>query len=402
MEASRESAYKRPPRVELSDAAQPGERLNVVLPHLDREQAFGGIATAMELARELARHYGDVRLVSQMELPAPERRFDLPMPEEGGGPPEQPEAVSLADGLPLACHRREIFLCTHWSTVGVWEAYSAAMERVGLRAPDFYYLIQDFEPDFLPPGPDRDRALSGYAHGERCAAVINSRELARFFHESGYRFARTYVLPPSLNPELAAYLAERGNMLSKPAPEPLVVLLYGRPGVPRNCFREALEGLILFTHRLSRAERELFVFLSAGQPHPDMKLLPGAELKSLGKLPLPVYAALLERCHLGISLMASPHPSYPPLEMALFGLKTVTNRHLGKDLAGTHPGIVSIDAPTAPDVALGLAQAVTMVPPGPVLEPAVLPSSMSPLPFAENLRNLAIEPLRAPRARQSV
>ena len=44
----------------------------------------------------------------------------------------------------------------------------------------------------------------------------------------------------------------------------------------------------------------------------------------------------------GLSLMASPHPSYPPLEMAHFGLRTVTNGYTCKDLSRAHENIVSI------------------------------------------------------------
>lgn len=35
----------------------------------------------------------------------------------------------------------------------------------------------------------------------------------------------------------------------------------------------------------------------------------------------------------GISLMSSPHPSYPPLEMSVFGIKVITNNYSNKDLS---------------------------------------------------------------------
>jgi hypothetical protein len=379
------------PGVALDPGSVPATRLNAVLPHLDAPQAFGGIHTALELTRELARHYPSLRLVSQMPLPAPER-----LPADAASPGVPLEAVSLATGLPLACHAAEVFLCTHWSTVGVWEAYAKAMAGAHLFVPDFYYLIQDFEPDFLPPGEKRDRALATYAHAERCHAVVNSRELARFFQASGYRFAKTHVFLPSLNPELEHYLAARRWTLAKPAPDPLVALVYGRPQSPRNRFEEAVEGLRLFFQAMPEDRRERFTLLSAGQPHPDVEICPGATLKSLGKLPLPLYAALLEKAHVGLSLMASPHPSYPPLEMALFGLKTVTNRHAGKDLARSHPGIVSINAPEPAEVARGLAEACRRVDGEPLPAMAALPASMSPLPWRRNLRGLAIDTIRPP------
>lgn len=391
MDAPRGQDYTAAPAVALDARPDPPARLNAVLPHLDAPQAFGGIMTALELTRELARHYPSLRLISQMPLPAPDR-----LPADLAPRGVAATAVSLAAGLPLPCHVAEVFLCTHWSTVGVFEAYSRAMAAAHLFVPDFYYLIQDFEPDFLPPGENRQSALSSYAHSERCHAVINSRELARFFQTSGYRFAKKHVFLPSLNPELEAYLAVRRYTLAKPKPDPLVALVYGRPRSPRNRFEEAVEGLRLFLSAMPESARERFTLLSAGQPHPDVELCPGATLKSLGKLPLPLYAALLEKAHVGLSLMASPHPSYPPLEMALFGLKTVTNRHANKDLARSHPGIVSIDAPEPGQIALGLAEACRRVDGEPSPARAALPASLSPLPWRRNLRGLAVDPIRPP------
>jgi hypothetical protein len=46
---------------------------------------------------------------------------------------------------------------------------------------------------------------------------------------------------------------------------------------------------------------------------------------------------------MGISLMVSPHPSYPPLEMSRFGVKTITNTYANKDLSSFNENIVSLD-----------------------------------------------------------
>ena len=379
--------FSAPPRIILETRPEVSVRLNVLLPHVDAHGAFGGISTAVELARLLAEGYASVRLVSQMPLPESGRMFAPIRPGTAG----QSEVVSLAGSDGLVCHGREIFLCTHWSTVGAWQAYDQAMEQTGLRAPDFYYLIQDFEPDFLPEGEKRLRALASYGHGERCTAVINSRELARHFSLSGYRFARTHAFAPSLNPDLRAFLDDRRWVLAKPAPAPLVVLVYGRPLSPRNRFPAAVEGLAQFIGAIPESERSRYVFFSVGQSHQDIMLCPGAVLKSLGKLSLASYASLLEQSHVGLSLMASPHPSYPPLEMALFGLKTVTNRHASKDLSRVHPGIVSISEPEALAVGRGLTEACRMVWEGPGPGKAVLPSSLSHLPWRQNLSGLGLE-----------
>jgi hypothetical protein len=44
----------------------------------------------------------------------------------------------------------------------------------------------------------------------------------------------------------------------------------------------------------------------------------------------------------GLPLMPSPHPSYPPLEMAHFGVLTITNGYANKDLSSAHDNIISI------------------------------------------------------------
>ena len=52
--------------------------------------------------------------------------------------------------------------------------------------------------------------------------------------------------------------------------------------------------------------------------------------------------------------MVSPHPSYPPLEMAAFGVKTITNRFSNKDLSDFSDNIISLDTCSSADVAQAL------------------------------------------------
>jgi hypothetical protein len=53
--------------------------------------------------------------------------------------------------------------------------------------------------------------------------------------------------------------------------------------------------------------------------------------------------------------MVSPHPSYPPLEMAHFGMKVITNRFGNKDLSKLHDNIISLDELTPISIADKLA-----------------------------------------------
>ena len=125
--------------------------------------------------------------------------------------------------------------------------------------------------------------------------------------------------------------------------------------IARNCYPSIEKGLRRWAeHYPEFAHWEV---LSAGVPHPPMTFGPGRKMMSLGKLSLEDYGAMLRTTAVGLSLMASPHPSYPPLEMAHFGLRTVTNRYANKDLTNSHPNIFSTDDVAPNTIADALAAA---------------------------------------------
>ena len=132
------------------------------------------------------------------------------------------------------------------------------------------------------------------------------------------------------------------------------ILVYGRPGTPRNAFELVVESLREFVEACP--ESSLWEFLSAGEQHPPVPLSNGRYLVSVGKQSLEGYASLLAESYAGISLMASPHPSYPPLEMASFGVKVITNTFVGKDLASFGDSVVSVSNATPHRIGCELAR----------------------------------------------
>ena len=81
-----------------------------------------------------------------------------------------------------------------------------------------------------------------------------------------------------------------------------------------------------------------------GETHHNAYINENLTLKPVGKLSLEEYAKKMEEAYMGISLMISPHPSYPPLEMATFGVKTITNNYENKDLSKFNKNIVSVSS----------------------------------------------------------
>jgi hypothetical protein len=376
--------------VELTREPDARPRLNVCLPNYYRNFAFGGIASALELARELSVHYPCVRFVSLAPLGEAAEMYDFPALAPGS----EVETASLHAGAPLTCHQREVFLCTYWQTVHAWEEYAEAMRARGSDPPHFYYFIQDFEPGFYPWGFKYALAEATYSHQARTRAIFNSRELAAYFREQGYAFARETVLKPCLHPDLAAHIDSAGHVLPPKPESGMNILVYGRPNQPRNCFETVCEGLHLFAHSLPGTIRQQLLVTSAGVPHDDLVLAPGVVMRSVGKLDMDDYIRVMEQSHVGVSLMASPHPSYPPLEWAAFGIQTVTNDFGPKSLAGAHPGLICLPSPDPWSLARALttaADAAVSMRGRPVR--VRLPDVMQPGPWSRAVQKAGIEPI---------
>ena len=120
-------------------------------------------------------------------------------------------------------------------------------------------------------------------------------------------------------------------------------------------YATAIEALARFVSKENLGPEDIEL-VSIGQHHSDVALPGGHILRSLGKLPWEDYPDYLGTVDVGLSLMYSPHPSHPPLEMAAAGVRVVTNGFGPKDLSRLSPAILSVPA-TAPDLAdaLGLA-----------------------------------------------
>ncbi|EFL49626.1 conserved hypothetical protein [Solidesulfovibrio fructosivorans JJ]] len=381
-----------PPRARFAVRREPGPpRLNICLPHLHREHLFGGMASALALAAHLAPRYAAVRCLVLTPLPEASGRIDC-----GAAllrrPGEVVETVSLHDGAEIVFHPADVLLCPNWRTVLVWERAAALFAAAGMPPIPFYYFILDWEPGFYPMGLKHLAAEGTYRHGEYCQAVFHSRELYRFFAARNYAFDNPVVVRPSLDPLLRAVLGGLGGAIPARQGERINVLVYGRPGHHRNCFPALMAVIAAYAEAYGESQGRDVAFVSAGTPHEDVDFGHGTVLTSLGTLTMADYAAALLQSHVGMALMASPHPSYPPLEMACFGLETLTNAYPpAKDLSREHPRIRNIDPTDPKGAAEMLAQAIEAARARAGREtPIVFPKSVSPLDWSANFHRAGL------------
>ena len=317
-------------------------RLNLLLPGVSKRHLFGGASTALRLLQALGQGI-ELRVLVTDEWRfegLDSEQFSLwdireATEEDANGNCLVP--LGRRHGVTVPVRRADIFIASAWWTAHLTQALTEWQSRAyALAKRPFVYLIQDFEPGFYPWSAKYVLAEQTYHSDNTLIAVFNSSQLRQFLHDRGYRFGEEYVFEPVLNPVLSNYLA-----LQKPVKKQRQILVYGRPSVPRNAFPLIVQALRLWAASDPAASQ--WLVLSAGETHPPISLPNGVTLTPLGKLELHAYAHTLAASAIGLALMISPHPSYPPLDMAAFGLRTLTNDFGTKRLGRDHPNIIGLN-----------------------------------------------------------
>lgn len=321
-------------------------RLNLVVPSIEEEHIYGGISTALRLFEEIAKSFKRIRIivldfdvseVSVKRYP----KYSLVSGEENSC--DSLQIVSLLrdhvaeEPYNLAIAKQDIFIATIWYSAYLVKKIRGWQSRTYLSRPQYFiYLVQDYEPGFYPWSSQSLLAESTYQHSSETITVFNTKILQDFFHRKNIHFEKEYVLKPRLHKFLtearSRFLGDRKQK---------VIVIYGRPETPRNAFCLIVESLRCWAQIDPSADG--WAVISAGEEHETISLSENLDILSVGKLSIEAYAELLGSAAIGISFMISPHPSYPPLEMAHYGMKVITNAYENKDLSTLHDNITSLD-----------------------------------------------------------
>lgn len=328
-------------------------RLNLLVPSINNEDMYGGIATALEFFRRLVKETGaDARILvidSEPRVESLDRfpGYEFVSMDRDSSAPYQIVSIGVRDGKTVPVSSKDWFVCTSW-----WSAYclQEEYERIkasegGFLANPIMYLIQDYEPGFYAWSSRYLLAESTYRSFFPTLAVFNSKELKNHFDSLGYEFECSYVFNPFLNGSLLKRLNELGGEVGKRRQ----IMVYGRPSTDRNAFDLVVESLRQWVDITE--DHGIWEIVSAGEQHAPVYLGHGRYLISVGKLTLEEYARLLSESYAGVSLMVSPHPSYPPLEMAAFGVRVITNEYSGKNLSDFGESILSLPRATPSEIA---------------------------------------------------
>jgi hypothetical protein len=319
------------------------KRLNLLVPSINQEHIFGGISTALKFYDRLADELGyKRRIITTDATPSNEdmskfSKYTIVNYSEDSEIDYQVVPFNDRYNKTIPIGENDLFISTAW-----WTAF-AAHGLIRWQANEYkqeikksIYFIQDFEPGFYAWSSRYALADSTYKSELPQIAVFNTGLLRDYFKMNKYEFQEEYCFEPTLNEELRKKLLKFDNFNKKKQ-----ILIYGRPSVQRNAFELIIESLKVWVWQQPNAEE--WTIYSVGEKHSDVELGNGVKVESLGKLTLDGYANLMAESYAGISLMISPHPSYPPLEMSTFGMKVITNSYANKDISDFNSNIISLN-----------------------------------------------------------
>jgi hypothetical protein len=358
----------------LTLEARAGEppRVNMLLATIDFKYFFGGYFGMFQLAKHIAQSGFMVRFILaeqtdfQPDLWRQQVRryaglediFDLVEVE-----------YRFDRSIPLAVSPQDRFVATSCWTA--WLA-DAAARQLGPRP--FVFMIQEYEPYFVPHGSYY--ALSHAAYDLNLYGVFSTELLREFFRKNRFGIYRqgaqagdarsisfhNAILKFDIDEDR---LRDR-HMESGGGSQKRKFLFYCRPEAhaQRNMFELGILALrqAITQRTLDPAKWEFYGIGTVG----DQFVVPlpeGAKLVALPKMSLEEYASYLPDFDLGMSLMYTPHPSLVPLEMASAGLIAVTNTYANKTAEALR-GISSnfeVGAATIDDLAAALFRAADRV-----------------------------------------
>jgi hypothetical protein len=329
--------------------------LNVLLPSLSMGSMSGGPNTAINIVCRLAAIGVKIRLMSVSEGHDPDLSAFWAHAASLTGIDPRKHCVEAIDASrdvgAVRIGAKDLFMATAW-----WTAQAVKYALRHTVHTRFLYLIQDYEPLLHPASTQQ--ALADETYRLDYLPIINTQLLRDFLVERSIgRFgdpsfaARAFVFEPAVDTRLFFSVPEDLSGARKKR-----LLFYARPTTGlRNLFELGVAALQMLI--AARAiDHEAWEFCAIGEEIAPVSLGLGSWLRPLPWQDISAYAKQMQESDVLLSLMLSPHPSYPPLEMAACGRPVVTTTFANKDsarLARISPNIIGVDA-TVEAIAEGL------------------------------------------------
>jgi hypothetical protein len=291
-------------------------RVTLLTDSLGPESLFGGVATALLFATLLAQRTGaQLRVVTEVRPPDLSAVGAL-LRAHSVTPPDDISVVFAerrrSDRREIDLHDHDLFVSTAW-----WNTWNLLH---AVAPAQIIHMLQEDERLFYPHG-DQHLLCTEVLRTPGLRFAVNTRLLHEHFAAEGFdNIVRNGAWFEPAFP-FACYRWEE-----RVAGERRNFFFYARPRHPRNLYQRGLDVVrAAIERRILDPEQWNICFLGHGLS--DVTLPRGVRPNLLQNLPWPDYAALMRQTDLGLGLMYTPHPSYPPLDLAASGAVAVTNRY---------------------------------------------------------------------------
>lgn len=300
-------------------------RVSVVTDSINRGFLYGGVGTAIILAALVAEASGArLRIVARTERSQPGglqtvlETYGIRLSQDV----EFAFAPFYDTNYEIDAFEQELFITTSW--------WTTAATLASVRSESIVYLLQEDERMFYPHGDEHLRCSRILANAD-IRFVINTRLLFDHLVASG--------LPN---------IADRGTWFEPAFPHDVyhpreradgakrTLMFYARPNNVRNLF---FFGIEILEAAIARGvlDLEQWDIVLVGKDIPKLRFDDGRySPKVQENLSWTQYAALAGQTDLALCLMYSPHPSYPPFDLAASGAVVVTNRFGNKQDLGAY------------------------------------------------------------------
>jgi len=262
---------------------------------------YGGIHTIFRFADYLRKHRGIKNtfvIVGEVNTKQTSIAIEKAFPGLSGSTVLGLSNDKKVKSLPAA----DMSFCTLWTTAYILLKYNQTKRK--------FYFLQDWEPLFYPGGTTSAQVEATYEFN--FTAICNTISLKQSYEEVGGK--AEYFTPSVDNSVFYNVEGLRKN-------DEFTVFLYGRPGNPRNCFELAIPALRKVKNHFGSKVR----IVSAGADWDPAAYDAEGVIEHLGMLPYEKTADLYRKCHIGVAMMMSRHPSYLPFELMACGALVVAN-----------------------------------------------------------------------------
>lgn len=296
------------------------KRLNLVTDTIDSHSLLGGVATALIVATEFANRYDyELRIITRNSDVSPTNYYKI-IEISGISPTckvsfySDFERHQKAVDYKLEISKDDIFFATSW-----WSAKAISETTIRKR---FFYIIQEVETFFYNFGGEH-LLCSQMMQDDNIDYIVNSKYLYDYFRQYEKHIVEHGCY---FEPAFPESLYKKNTFTPKAKYK---LFFYARPNNPRNLYSV---GVYLLNRAVERGilDTDEWEVYCVGQNAPVLEFSNGARSNNLGQLSWTEYAEFLTDIDLGLCLMYTPHPSYPPFDVACSGGVVLTNKMMNK------------------------------------------------------------------------